>query len=509
MTYVGNVWDKDSLKNPEMEYQNLLGLLRNKNDFGMLFVRCSPAEGEQIIKRTKADAIAQIVDVLRLDRPVADFYMMFVDRTDLHGASVLFVTGIEEFLEGKVSDIADPKLSVKLENLPRPLAHLSILQTSLKEKFPIRFVFLLPLFALKFFIDSHPAFFDDCVEVFEFPTDMELLRQEAFRWVGDERYEIYAQISDDERDLKFEDLQKLIAAQPLISERRIELLLEQGGLLVAGNRCPEAIANCDLALQIRADNHLAWYNRAVALDLCDRHEEAIKNYRRAIAIQEDFYAAWHNLGTSLSMLGRYEEAINSYNAALQYKPDYHYSYGGKGLVFSVLGKHEESLANCEKALAIKPDYVQGWFSRAYALESMGKYDEAVASYDRALEYKPHDHQIWYSRAKALELWGNFTEAIASYDQALAIRPDDYYAWNNRGLVLSKLELYEEAIASHDKALEINPDDHFAWYSRGNALSGSGRLEEAIVAYDKAIQISPHETQVWQSRKLAFRRLGFN
>jgi len=513
MTHAGNVWDKDALKNPEMEYHNLLGLLRNKKDFGILFVRCSPAEGEQIIKRTKADAIEQIVDVLRLDLPVADFYAMFVDKTDLHRATVLFVTGIEEFLEGKVSDIPNSELSAvsstELENFPRPLAHLSILQTSLKDRFPIKFVFLLPLFALKFFINSHPELFDDSVQVFEFPTDMELLRQEAFRWVGDDRYEFYAQISNEERDRKFDDLQKLIAAQPLISERRIELLLEQGGLLVAGNRCPEAIANCDLALQIRADNHLAWYNRAVALDLSDRHEEAIKNYRQALSIQEDFYAAWHNLGTSLSMLGRYEEAINSYNTALKHKPDYHYSYGGKGLVCSVLGKHEESLANCEKALALKPDYVQGWFSRAYALESMGKYDEAVASYDRALKYKPRDHQIWYSRAKALELWGNFTEAIASYDQALAIRPDDYYAWNNRGLVLNKLELYEEAIASHDKALEINPDDHFAWYSRGNALSGLGRLEEAIIAYDKAIQISPNETQVWQSRKLAFRRLGFN
>ncbi len=509
MKYVGNVWDKDALKNPETEYQALLGLLRKKQDFGMLFVRCSPAEGEQIMKRARVDASNQIFHILRLDRSITDFYEMFVNRADLHDANVLFVTGIEEFLESKIQDMSDRHLSEKLEHIPRPLAHLSLLQTQLKRQFPICFVFLLPLFALKFFIDSYPEFFDDDVEVFEFPTDMELLRQETFRWVSGDRYEAYAQISEEERDLKYDDLQKLIAAQPLISERRIELLLEQGGLLVAGNRCQEAIANCDLALQIRADNHLAWYNRAVALDLSDHHEEAIENYRKALSCKEDFYAAWHNLGTSLSMQGRYEEAINSYNIALKYKPDYYYSYGGKGLVCSVLGKYEEAIEHCEKALAIKPDYVQGWFSRAYALESIGQYDEAIASYDRALEYKPRDHQIWYSRAKALEQWGNYTEAIASYDQALEIRPDDYYAWNNRGLVLSKLELYEEAISSHDRALEINPDDYFAWYSRGNALSGLGKLEEAIISYDKAIQISPQEPQVWQSRRLALRRLGFD
>ena len=152
---------------------------------------------------------------------------------------------------------------------------------------------------------------------------MELLRQETFRWVGGDRYELYAQLSEEERDQKYEDLQKLIAAQPLISDRRVELLLEQGGLLVAGNRCKEAIANCDIALNIRPHNHLAWYNRAVALDLSDRHEEAVANYRQAITCKSDFYAAWHNLGTSLSMLGRYEEAITSFDTALRLRPDYY------------------------------------------------------------------------------------------------------------------------------------------------------------------------------------------
>jgi superkiller protein 3 len=508
MQYTENTWDKDALKNPETEYKHLLDLLRNKQEFAIMFVRCSPEEGEQIIKRTKTDLTNQKVDVLRLDRPVADFYEMFTERSDLHDTDLLFITGIEDFLENKLESLDDADLDEKLFYLPRPLAHLILLQSKLQDNFSICFIFLLPLFALKFFVDTNPQLFGEMVEVFEFPTDMELIRQENFRWVSENRYEAYAEISEEEQDLKYESLQKLIAAQPLVSERRIDLLLEQGGLLVAGNRCPEAIANCDLALQIRTDNHLAWYNRAVALDLSSHHQEAIHDYRQAIAYKEDFYAAWHNLGTSLSMLGLYSEAIASYNTALKYKPDYYHSYGGKGLVCGVLGKYEEAIEYCEKALAIRPDYVQGWFSRAYALESIGRFSEAVESYDRALEYKPLDHQIWYSRAKALEQWGNYTEAISSYDQALMIRPDDYYAWNGRGIVLSQLELYQEAIESHDRAIAINPEDHLAWYSRGNALSGLGRLEEAIDCYDHAIRISPQEVEPIQNRKIALRRMGF-
>ena len=519
MNHTGNTWDKDALKNPEIEYQSLLSslkaILHRQDHFAMFFVRCSPNEGEQIMRRIRADVADPAVSdrpidiqILRLDREIADFYATVVEQSDLHDADIVMVTGIEEFLECRAGELTG-ELANDVQHIPRPIAHLSLAQPKLKAKFPICFVFLLPLFALKFFIDSYPELFDEEISVFEFPTDMELLRQETFRWGGGDRYELYAQLSEEERDEKYEYLQKLIAAQPLISDRRVELLLEQGGLLVAGNRCKEAIANCDLAINIRPHNHLAWYNRAVALDLSDRHEEAIANYRQAIVCKADLYVAWHNMGTSLSMLGRYEEAITSFDNALKFKPDYHYSLGGKGLVYSVLGKHDEAIACCEKALALNPDYVQGWFSRAYALESIGKYEEAVASYDRALESKPHDHQIWYGRAKALECWGNYTEAISSYNQALELRPDDYYAWNNRGLALSKLELYEEAIASHDQALAINPNDHFAWYSRGNALSSMGRLDEALNCYDRAIQISPHEPQIRQNRRLALRRMGFD
>lgn len=152
MKYTGNVWDKDALKNPETEYQTLLSLLRKKQDFRILLVRCSPAEGEQIIKRTKVDIVAQKIHILNLERPVIDFYEMFVDRPDLHDATVLFVTGIEEFLETKVADVADRQLNEKLEHFPRPLIHLSLLQSRLKERFSICFVFLLPLFALKFLL---------------------------------------------------------------------------------------------------------------------------------------------------------------------------------------------------------------------------------------------------------------------------------------------------------------------------------------------------------------------
>ncbi|CAN1210617.1 hypothetical protein TUMEXPCC7403_10505 [Tumidithrix helvetica PCC 7403] len=503
-------WDKDAAKNPETEYRALLKSLKAKNGFDFVFVRCSPTEADQIIFRTQHDIEQKNVQVLHLQQSPEDFSSAIANFASQNHPDLLFVTGIEEFLVSHTQLLnLDLSLQQELDSVPRPLANLGLLQSKLQQDFNFCFIFLLPLFALKYFVGRMPSFFDESVEVFEFPTDMELLRQEVLRRSLEDRYQTFLSMTSEERDRKFQELQKLIAAQPFKSERRVELLLEQGGLLAADNRYAEAIANCDLALEISPHSHLAWYNRGVALDLLGKHQEAISNYNQALSHKDDFHPAHYNLGTSLSMLGRYEEAIAAFNRALNLKPDYHPAFASKGALLNDLGQYEEAISNCDKALAIQPSYIQGWFSRGYALESMGRYVEAIKSYDRALEFKPEDHQLWYWRAKALDSLGEYSEAIASYDRALAIRPDDYYAWNNRGLALSNLDLYEDAIASFNQALEIKSDDHYAWYCRGNAHSALGQLEEAIACYDKAIQIEPEEPEVWQNRRLAFRRLGFN
>ncbi|MEE3718410.1 tetratricopeptide repeat protein [Tumidithrix elongata RA019] len=503
-------WDKDATKDPEIEYQTLLKSLNAKHGFDFVFVRCSPVEAEQIVSRSQRDIEHKNVQVLRLHQPTEDLYTAIANLTSHKHPDLLFVTGIEEFLVGYTQQPnLDVKMRQELDSVPKPLAKLCLLQKKLQQEFDFCFVFLLPLFALKYFVGRLPTFFDESVQVYEFPTDMELRRQEVLRRSLEDRYQNYLIMTPEERDRKFQELQKLIDAQPNKSDRRVELLLEQGGLLAAGRSFAEAIANCDLALEITPSSHLAWYNRGVALDLLGKHQEAITSYNQALSHKDNFHPAHYNLGTSLSMLGCFEEAIAAFNRALNLKPDYHPAFASKGALLNDLGQYEEAISNCDKALAIQPNYIQGWFSRGYALESMGRYVEAIKSYDRALEFKPGDHQLWYWRAKALDSLGEYSEAIASYDRALVIRPDDYYAWNNRGLALSNLDLYEEAIASFDKALEIKPDDHYAWYCRGNAHSALGRLEEAIACYDKAIQIEPEEPEVWQNRRVAFRRLGFN
>ena len=50
-------------------------------------------------------------------------------------------------------------------------------------------------------------------------------------------------------------------------------------------------------------------------------DEAIASYDKALQLKPDDHQAWYNRGIALGNLGRLDEAIASFDKALQLKPD--------------------------------------------------------------------------------------------------------------------------------------------------------------------------------------------
>ncbi len=498
--------DDESGIDPEREYQSLLNSLKRKRGFGFTFVRCSPAEGEELIGRILEDIPSFSIELLRLDHPVHDFCQVVQDLPLTDSLNILFVTGIETFLVNASSIEAEPS---QPESVPRSLSHLSVQLEQLEQSFPnIRFIFLIPLYALKYFIQQTPDLLDWQSDVFEFPTEMELQQEDSLRVLLEENYQKYLQLSPAERQQKLAEIQHQIESGQIEIEAKAEMLLEQGGLLALEGSYAQALANCSLAVALRPDFYLAWYNRGFTQSILGLYEEAIASYDTALAIQSDFYPALYNCGVSLSILGRYEEAISNYQLALQFKPDYYHAFIGIGTAQADLCHYEEAVLNYDRALALKPDDHHTWYCHGFALSSLRRYEQSIESYDKALELKPDDAHIWYSRGRALAELNQYEAAIESFNKSLDIQPYDYYSWNNRGLAFSNLARYTEALTSFDQALLIKPDDHYAWYCRGNVLGELGRIEEAIASYEKAIEIEPKE-QAIESRQLALYRLEYS
>ncbi|MBD2439871.1 tetratricopeptide repeat protein [Nostoc sp. FACHB-110] len=468
-------WDKDLPSQADEEYQALVRTLNFTEGFGLLFVRCSPAGGEQLITKVKADISNKNIQVLRLQQAVSNLYEIIDNLDNKSEINVLFITGLEhsfyEYEECKSLTGWNSKdiYSYSWKGVPPVLINLNQQRERLKDNFNICFVFLLPIFAIKYFIQRAPDFFDWRSGLFEFPIDSETLEQESLRVIQEGDYDRYLTLTPEERTKEILRVQELIVEENQTPKRQCDLLIN---------------------LEIL---HLVGQN----------YKEMIKSFDKALSIQPDDYETWSNRGTALFGLGHYEEALTSYDKALSIQPDYHEAWKNRGLVLFNLGYNAEALASYDKALSIQPDDHEAWNNRGNLLGNLGRNEKAITSYDKALSIHPEYYQAWYNRGVALYDLGHNEEAIASFDKALSIQQDKHEAWNNRGNALSKLERYEETLNSYDKALCIKPDLHQACYNRGIALWNLGRNEEAIASFNKALEFKPDLHQAWYNKACCY------
>ena len=240
------------------EYQALVRALKRRRGFGLLFVRCSPAEGERLIAKVQKDIPQKTIDVLRLDKPIDNLYKIIDSLPNKDQLDILFITGIEKsFVDYIKPGIGGQGDYYKEDTVPRILGHLNLQRERFRDNFNICFVFLLPKYALKYFIRRAPDFFDWRSGVLEFATSSELVQQESSRIVLEGDYEKYLKLSPQERNRKIFEIQEFLEEDHQTLERKAELLLEQGHLFLVGNECEEAITCYDQVIKIKPSQYVA------------------------------------------------------------------------------------------------------------------------------------------------------------------------------------------------------------------------------------------------------------
>ncbi|WP_293025922.1 tetratricopeptide repeat protein [Moorena sp. SIO3I8] len=489
---------------PEEQYQDLLRALRRRRGFGLLFVRCSPVEAEKLVKQVKQDLSQKTIEMLRFEEPIDNLYGIVQDIPDRKQINFLFIQGLEysfyKYEETKRQQGWDSEAiySYSWKGVPHILNHLNQHRERFRDDFKICFVFLLRPFVLNYFIHRAPDFFDWRSGLFDFPSKSEECQQEDCQ---------HQSLNPEERSKEIIAIQERLEAEHHTPEEQADLLVELGMLLVAAQEYEDAIANFDKALEIKPDDHQAWYSRGVALSILGRLEAGIDSFDQAVKIKPDHHKACYNRGIALLDLGKNEAAIASYDQALKIKHDDHEAWYNRGNALQKLGQNKAAIKSFDKAVKIKHDYHKAWNKRGIALSDLGRKKAAIKSFDKALKIKPDYHLAWYNRGVNLQKLGQNEAAIESYDKALKIKPDYHVAWYNRGVTLLALGRNEAAIKSYDKALKIKPDFYQAWNNRGIALWKLGQNEAAIKSYDKALKIKPDFYQAWNNRGIALPKLG--
>ncbi len=358
MTSDSSEWDEDLPADPEEEYQTFVRTLERTAGFRLLFVRCTPAEGEQLFARVKDDLPQKTLEFLRLDQPIDNLYEIVERLPNREQIDILFIQGLEhsfyEYEEIKFGDTNERDV-YSWKGVPRILNHLNQQRERFRDDFKICFVFLLRSFSIKYFIHRAPDFFDWRSSVFEFPTEPEILEQESSRILLEGDYKKYLTLTPEERIKKILEIQELLEEDYQTPSARASLLFELGTLLVAAKEYEAAITSYDQALKIKPDYHQAWYNRGYALNNLGRTEEAIASYDQALKFKPDLHKAWYNRGNALSDLGRIEEAIASYDQALKFQPDDTSAFYNKACCYALQGHVEQAIENLQQAINLSPD----------------------------------------------------------------------------------------------------------------------------------------------------------
>ena len=361
-------WSEEPEIDPRKEYRALIRSIQYTQGFGLLFVRCAPVEAERLIARVQGDlgknkrdsksvsVQGKTIEVLRLQDPIDNLYERIAVLPNKDQIDVLFITGIEKSL---ISDIKPGYLGegeyYNLNTLPRILGHLNLQRERFRDDFNICFIFLVPLFALKYFTRRAPDFFDWRSGVWEFGTDRNVIQKESLRILLEGDFQKYLALSPRERTEKIIEIQELIDDIHTSPVQQTDLFFQLGNLFVAEADYNSAIASYDKALEFKPDKDEAWNNRGIALHNLGRYEAAIASYDKALEFKPDDDQAWNNRGSALGNLGRYEAAIASYDKALEFKPDDDGAFYNKACCYALQGITDAAIENLGDAIAIEPD----------------------------------------------------------------------------------------------------------------------------------------------------------
>ena len=303
---------------PEGVYRALLRCLKRTRGFGIVFVQCSPAEGNELICRVQDNLSEKKIARLKLTEPIDNLYEIVANRGDRNDLNILFIQELEKSLEPYIKPgYGGDGDYYNLDTVPPILSHLNQRREIFRDRLSnICFVFLLPLFGIKYFIRRAPDFFDWGSGVFKFPRETEELDMELRHILREGSYKECCKLTPNKHIQKLIKIESLIKEVNENPEIQAGLFIQQGNLLTSANEYEAAVSSYKQAIQLKPAHYIAWHNLGNALDKLGRHEEAVYSYNHAITIKPDFQEAWYNRGDALVELGKDDEANANYEKTL-------------------------------------------------------------------------------------------------------------------------------------------------------------------------------------------------
>jgi len=292
------------------------------------------------------------------------------------------------------------------------------------------------------------------------------------------------------------------AAQPALAVVAVASIIVCGGITAKQIRFwHDSEALFQRAIEVTADNYLAYNNLGFDLSAKGRFREAKENYAKSIAINPQYPDALNNMGFALAGEKNYVQAIPYYEAALRVSPKQPEVHNNLGNALSELGRLDAAIDQYLIVLHEQPEHADAHNNLGIALAMQGKLSEAETHFREAIRLRPNYASAHSNLGNALAALHQIPEAIHEYQESLRLNANDAQAHNNLGNVLVEQGSLADAIEQYTLALRLNPNNPEAEFNLAIALLRENKKAEAAAHFRTALQLNPANAEAKKQLEL--------
>jgi len=274
----------------------------------------------------------------------------------------------------------------------------------------------------------------------------------------------------------------------------------------------EFLAGRDLAEKLRAQESVAHFDKALALDPDFASAELARANNSPTA--KDFF---EHLNKAVALASRASEGERllilaneaGANGEVVKQKDYLDQLiaahpNDERALFNLGGyyfgqqEYEQAIARYKKATEIAPDYSPAYNILGYAYRQQGNYQEAEQAFRKYIELIPNDPNPYDSYAELLLKMGRFDDSIAQYKKALSM--DSHFVPSHFGIAADLMYQgkHDDASAELQKmATQARNDGELrtAYFGLAVVAVDSGKLDRAVQAMDKEFAVAEKKNDV--------------
>lgn len=274
-----------------------------------------------------------------------------------------------------------------------------------------------------------------------------------------------------------------------------------GVALAETGHLDEALVNFEQALKIRPKNPEANFNIAETLAKQGKHDEAVAWYNRVLKLTPGDAHTYISLATAKIQQGRFDEAVAICREGISHNPEKPQLYSNLGLALLQMEKIDEAVTELETAVKFGGDSM-AYNNLALAVSSKGNYNAALEYYRKAIRLDPKNAEGYYNLGNLYLTIGKPDKAAEEYKQAILLNPKYVKAYGNLAVTFARLNRPAEAIENFTKVTELEPNNIDAHFNLAAALLEQGQFEKAAEHYRKVLSLDPNDTEAHKGLEAA-------